>query len=52
MADGKESASSAGDLSLIPGSGGSAGEGNGCPCQYSFLKNSMDRGAWQAAVHR
>ena len=26
------------------------GEGNGSPLQYSCLKNSMDRGAWQAAV--
>ena len=29
----------------------SSGEGNGNPLQYSFLKNSMDRGAWQATVH-
>ena len=28
------------------------GERNGNPLQYSFLKNPMDRGAWQAAVHR
>ena len=28
-----------------------AGEGNGNPLQYSFLENSMDRGAWQATVH-
>ena len=27
------------------------GEGNGTPLQYSCLENSMDRGAWQAAVH-
>ena len=27
------------------------GEENGCPSQYSCLENSMDRGAWQAAVH-
>ena len=27
------------------------GEGNGNPLQYSCLGNSMDRGAWQAAVH-
>ena len=26
-------------------------EGNGNPLQYSCLVNSMDRGAWQAAVH-
>ena len=30
----------------------SPGEGNGYPLQYSFLENSMDRGAWQATVHR
>ena len=27
------------------------GEGNGYPFQYSFLENSMNRGAWQAIVH-
>ena len=27
------------------------GEGNGSPLQCSYLENSMDRGAWQAAVH-
>ena len=27
------------------------GEGNGTPLQYSCLENSMDGGAWQAAVH-
>ena len=26
-------------------------EGNGNPPQYSCLKNSMDRGAWQDRVH-
>ena len=40
------------DASLIPGSGRSPGVGNGNPLQYSCLKNSMDRGAWQAEVHR
>ena len=29
--DGKESACSVGDRDLIPGSGRSPGEGNGCP---------------------
>ena len=33
------------DAGLIPGSG------IGNPLQYSCLKNSMDRGAWQATVH-
>ena len=42
---------SAGDAGLIPGLGRYPGEGNGNPLQYSFLGNSMDRGAWQAAVH-
>ena len=41
----------AGHLGLIPGSGGSPGEGNGNPFQYSCLENSMDRGAWQTVVH-
>ena len=35
-----------------PGSERSPGEGNGNPLQYSCLENPMDRGAWQAAVHR
>ena len=32
------------DLSLIPGSGGSPGEGNGNLLQYSCLGNPLDRG--------
>ena len=40
------------DVCLIPGSGRSPGEGNGNPLQYSCLENPMDRGAWQAPVHR
>ena len=27
-------------------------EENGNPLQYSCLKNPVDRGAWQATVHR
>ena len=49
----KESACSAGDvgdLSLIPGSGRSPGEGNGNPLQYFCLGNPVDRGAWQATI--
>ena len=38
----KASASNAGDLGLIPGSGRSPGEGNGNPLQYSCLENPMD----------
>ena len=30
----------------------SFGEGNGDPLQYACLENTMDRGAWQARVHR
>ena len=41
----------AGDLSSIPGSGRSHGEGNGYLLQYSYLENSMDREAWWATVH-
>ena len=39
---GKESACDTGDPSSIPGLGRSAGEGEGCPLQYSGLENSMD----------
>ena len=51
---GKESDCTAGDTENagpIPGSRKSLEEGNGYPFQYSCLKNSMDRGAWQATVH-
>ena len=50
--DGKESACNSGDLGLIPGLGRSPGGGHGNPLQDSCLENPMDRGAWQAAVHR
>ena len=49
--DGKASVCNAGDLGSIPGSGRSAGEGNGNPFQYYCLENPMDRGTWWAAVH-
>ena len=42
----------AGDMASIPGSGRSRGGGNGNPLQYSCLENPMNRGAWQATVHR
>ena len=48
---GKESACNVGDLGSIPRLRRSPGEGNGNPLQYSGLENSMDRKAWQAAVH-
>ena len=42
----KEHYATAGDMSLIPGSGRSPGEGNGNPLQNSCLANPMHRGAW------
>ena len=39
---GKDSPCNGGDLDLIPGLGGSHGEGNSYPLQYSGLENSMD----------
>ena len=44
--DGKASAYNAGDLGSVPRLGGSPGEGNGNPLQYSFLKSPMNRGTW------
>ena len=52
---GKEStlnAGDSGDEGSIPRSGSSPAEGHGNPLQYSCLKNPMDRGGWQATVHR
>ena len=40
------------DVGSIPGLRRSPGEGNGNPLQYSCLENPMDRGNWQAVVHR
>ena len=48
----KNISANAGDMGSIPGSGRSPGEGNSKPPQYSCLGNPMDRGAWQATVHR
>ena len=36
----------------IPGSGRFPAGGHGNPLQYSCLENPMDRGDWQAIVHR
>ena len=36
----------------IPGSRGSPGGGNGNPLQYFLPENSIDRRAWQTAVHK
>ena len=46
----KNSPANAGEAGSIPGSGGSPGEGNGNPFQYSCLENPVDRGAWWATV--
>ena len=48
----KNSPTNAGDTGSISESGRSPGGGHGNPLQYSCLENPMDRGAWQAAVHR
>ena len=40
------------DAGLIPAPKRSPGEGNDNPLQYPCLENSMDRGAWEASVHR
>ena len=39
-------------MGLIPGPGKSREVGNGNLPQYSCLENSMNRGNWQAIVHR
>ncbi|XDA85992.1 hypothetical protein R6Z07M_015727 [Ovis aries] len=41
----------AGDTGSIPGFGRSPGGEHGNLLQYSYLKNPMDRGAWQVTVH-
>ena len=46
-----DNAGDARDAGLIPESGRSPGEGKGNPLQYSFLENSLNRGAWKATVH-
>ena len=54
-ASGKEPTCHAGDLrdaGLIPGLGRSPRGGYGNPLQYSCLDHPIDRGDWQATVHR
>ena len=48
---GKESTCQCRDSGLIPGLEISHGEGKSNPLQYSYLEDSMDRGAWWATVH-
>ena len=40
------------DAGWISGLGSFPGGGHGNTLQYSCLENPMDRGAWQAIVHR
>ena len=47
----KNPLANAGDVGSTPGSRRSPGEGNGNLLHYSWLENSMDRGAWQTTVH-
>ena len=42
----------AGGMGSIPGSGRSHRGRHSNPLQYSYLENPMERGAWQAIVHR
>ena len=51
----KNTPANAGDLRDVgstPGFVRSPGGGSGNPFQYSCLENPMNRGAWQAIVHR
>ena len=48
----KNSSFKAGDMGLIPGLGGSLGEGSDNPFQDSCLVNPMDKGAWWTTDHR
>ena len=40
------------DVGSVPGSGRSPGGRRGNPLQYPCMENAMERGAWQATVHR
>ena len=39
-------------MGSIPGLGRLSGGGHGNPLHYSCLEDPMDKGAWQATVHR
>ena len=47
----KNSPANTGDTGSILDQKDPLGVGNGNPLQYSCLENSMDTGAWQAAVY-
>ena len=49
--DSKEPVCSTGDPGSVPELGRSPADGKRNTLQYSFLENSMDRGAWWATVH-
>ena len=49
--DGKASTYNVGNPGSIPGLGGSPGEGNGNPLQYTYLENPKERESWWATVH-
>ena len=49
--DGKESPCNVGNPGSVLGSGRSPREGNGYPCQYSSLENSINRRDWWDTVH-
>ena len=40
------------ELGSVPGVGRFPGGGRGNPLHYSCLENPMDRGSWEAIVHR
>ena len=42
----------AGDVGSIPGLGRSPGGRHGNPLQYSGLEQPLDKGPWQAPIHR
>ena len=48
----KNLSANAADMGSMPGWERFPGEGNGDIPQHSCLQNSMDRGAWWAAVNR
>ena len=47
----KNLSANGGDMGSIPALGKAPGEGNGNPLQYSYLRNSMESGAWWATIH-
>ena len=47
----KNTLANAGHVGLTLGFGSFPGEGNGNLLQYAYRRNSINRGAWQAAVH-